>query len=79
MQLDADHIEVLANIFTEEGKLYYNEKQFLKSKNKFKKALKLFDFVDREKQIFSFERQATLQKINALISKIESTYKKDNN
>lgn len=79
MRLDANHVEILANLFSEEGKLYFKEKQFLKSKNKLEKALKLFDFVDEEKQIFSFERQTTLQKINTLISKIESTYKNDNN
>jgi len=78
MQLDVDHIEVLANLFAEEGKLYFKEKQFLKSKNKLEKALKLFDFVDQEKQIFSFERQATLQKIKNIISEIEPNYKNDN-
>lgn len=78
MRMDADHIEILANIFKEESKLYYKEKLFLESKNKLEKALKLFDFVDREKQIYSFERQATLQKIKDIISEIELNYKNDN-
>ena len=73
-----DHIEILADLFSKEGELYFNEKQYLKSKIKLENALKLFDFVDRKKKVFSFERQATLQKISVLISKIESNYKHDN-
>ena len=79
MNLDADHIEILADLSAKEGEHYFNNQQFLKSKNKLEKALKLYDFVDQEKQIFSFERQSTLQKISDLIVNIESNYKNDNN
>ena len=78
MNLEVDHIEILSDLFFKEGELYFNEKQYLKSKIKLENALKLFDFVDRKKKVFSFERQATLQKISVLISKIESNYKHDN-
>jgi hypothetical protein len=78
MKLEVDHIEILADIFTKEGELYFNGKRFLKSKQKLKNAIKLYDFVDREKQIFSFERQETLKKINGLIYEIESNHKNEN-
>lgn len=79
LKLDVNQLEILADIFAREGELYFKEKQFIKSKLKLKNAVTLFDFVDQEKQIFSFERQATLQNIQELISKIESHYKNDNN
>jgi len=72
LNLDADHIEVLALLSAEEGAFYFSKNQFFKSKDKLKKALILYDFVDREKQIFSFKRKATLEKISDLISKIGS-------
>jgi hypothetical protein len=72
MNLQIDHIEILADLFAKEGEIYFNENQYLKSKLKLKNALILFDFVDQEKQIFSFERQTTLQQIKTLISKIET-------
>ncbi len=74
MKLEVDHIKILADLFAKEGELYFNEKQFLKSKLKLKNALTLFDFVDQEKQIFSFERQTTLKQIKTLISKIETNH-----
>lgn len=79
MELDVDHIEIVAELSEKEGMLYFNEKDFLNSKTKLEKALKLYDFVDQERQLFSFQRQASLQKIRDLISKIESNYKNDNN
>ena len=79
MNLDVDHIEIVAELSAKEGELYFNQKDFIKSKHKLEKALKLYDFVDLKRQLFSFERQTTLQKISDLISEIESTYKNDNN
>ena len=78
INLEVDHIEVLADLFSKEGELYFNQKQYLKSKLKLQNAIKLFDYVDQEKQLFSFERQATLQKINDIIFEIEPNHKNDN-
>ena len=78
MQLQVDHIEVLAHFLAKEGEWYFDNLQFSKSKQKLLKALKLFDFVDQQKQTFSFERKATLEKVNSIISQIESNYKNDN-
>ena len=79
MNLDADHIEILAELSEKEGIYYFDKKDYLKSKNKLEKAIELYDFVDQKRQIFSFERQTILQKIRDLISEIGSNYKNDNN
>lgn len=78
MNLDVNQLEILADVFAREGELYFKEKQFIRSKLKLKNAAMLFEFVDQEKQIFSFERQAIVQNIKALINHIESHYKNDN-
>lgn len=69
--MEVNHLELLAELFAKEGKWYFDCKQYLKSKRKLEKALKLFDFVDREKQLFSFERQLTLQHIKSSIQTID--------
>ncbi len=78
MNLDVEHIELVAEIFANEGELYFNKNQYFKSKSKLQNALNLFEFVDQEKQIFSFERQSDLQKIKKLIAKINLNYKNGN-
>ena len=78
MKLDVNHVELLADIFAQEGEFYFKQKLYLKSKLKLQNAVKLFNFVDQEKQVFSFERQATIQNLKILITKIDSNYLNDN-
>lgn len=62
-KLNVNHLEFLAELLAKEGELLFIKKDFQKSQNKLKKSLILFDFVDREQQLFSLDRQATVQKI----------------
>lgn len=65
-----NRIELLAELLTKEGELFYKSEQFVKSKDRLEKALLLFDYVDKEQQIFSFEKMQTLQNIKKILADI---------
>ncbi len=69
-KLHVNHLEFLAELLAKEGELLFNEKDYEKSQNKLKKSLILFDFVDQEQQLFSLDRQATVQKIKQQLTAI---------
>lgn len=69
--LHIHQLEFLAELLTKEGEILFNENQLSKSKDKLKKALILFRYVDNNQQLFSLERQATLVKLRNIIQKIE--------
>lgn len=68
--LDAPRMEFLAEILLKQGQLLYANKQFVESKDKFEKALIIFDYTDSVLQIFSFERVSKLSEIKKLINQI---------
>lgn len=70
--LHVGQLEFLAELLAKEGALHFEMEAFSKAKNKLEKALILFDFVDKEWQIFSFERQSTVLKIKTLLREIEA-------
>ena len=77
-EIGIDHMESIADLLAEEGKWYFEKKEYLKSKRKLEKALKLFDFVDQQKQLYSFERQVILKEIESLIKTINESHSTDN-
>ena len=68
--LEAPRMEFLAEILIKQGELLYANKQFVESKDKFEKALIIFDYTDSVLQIFSFERISKLSEIKKLINQI---------
>ena len=62
MNLDADHIEILAEFSMHEGEYYFNKNEFLKSKNKLEKALKLYSILSIWKDKFFLLKDKQLYK-----------------
>lgn len=71
-RLNIGQLEFLAELLAKQGILCYEMNNFSKAKSKLNKALIIFDFVEKEQALYSFERQTTLLKISNLLSEINS-------
>ena len=69
-RLNVGQLEFLAELLIRQGLFCYEMNEFSKAKSKLNKALIIFDFVEKEQALFSFERQDTLLKINNLLKEI---------
>lgn len=56
-------LEFLAEIMTQEGRIHFNENETEKTKNILKKALILFEFVDKELATYDMDRQTKMKQI----------------
>jgi hypothetical protein len=71
-RLNIGQLEFLAELLAKQGILCYEMNNFSKAKSKLNKALIIFDFVEKEQALYSFERQTTLLKISNLLREINS-------
>lgn len=69
--LEFDELNVLAELLKEEGDIYYSLPDHKKSLLKYNQALDIFDYLNREEKIFSFEREAKISMILERIKHIE--------
>lgn len=67
-EMKAHQLELLAEMMTKEGEIYLKENDKDKAKLSLEKALRLFEFVDEAQQLYSMERQATMQHIKNQLS-----------
>lgn len=63
-------MELLAEIMAKEGEYLYNLERPNESADKIQKALLIFEHVAEEGQLYSIERQLTIQKIKVLLNEI---------
>ncbi|MDF9797652.1 tetratricopeptide (TPR) repeat protein [Catalinimonas alkaloidigena] len=58
-----DELNVLAELLKEEGDIHYEMHNFQKSHIKYRQALEVFDYLNREEKVFSFEREAKISQM----------------
>ncbi len=66
-QCAIQHIEVLAELLFTEGKYLFEQEQRATAKDRLKRAVKLFDYVNEKSDIYSFERQEKLEQAKKMI------------
>lgn len=69
-KLTVNHLEFIAELLAVEGKLFFNNKQLVKSRDTLQKSLILFQHVDLAQALFSFDRQNKLKNIQHLLKEI---------
>jgi len=70
-KLNINHLEYIAELLAIEGELFFKNKQLPKSRDTLQKSLILFQHVDLAQQLFSFDRQNKLKRIQHLLQQIE--------
>jgi hypothetical protein len=71
-RLNVGQLEFLAELLARQGVFCYELEQYSNAKSKLNKALIIFNFVEKEQALYSFERQAILLKINDLLFDINT-------
>jgi tetratricopeptide (TPR) repeat protein len=61
--LEFDELNVLAHLLKEEGDLYFALDDHEKSLTKYHQALDVFEYLNKEEKVFSFEREAKISEI----------------
>lgn len=69
--LGLEEFNVLAELLKEEGDLYYEKQKFSLAKTKYEQSLALFDYLNREEKVFSFEREAKTNLMQEYIKSID--------
>ena len=62
------HLEILAELFYAEAELAFAESKKARSLEFYEKSLLLFEFIERESKLFSFDKQTKLTKIKERIA-----------
>lgn len=68
--LNVPQLEFLAEILAKQGELLYAKEQLVETKDKFEKALIIFEYIEKEQQLFSFERVAKVNHIKETIKQL---------
>ena len=61
-------LELLAEILAKRGETFFENKQFPKATDQLKKSLIIFEEVEAKQQLYSIERQKTLEQIHQLLN-----------
>ncbi len=61
--LEFDELKVLADLLNKEGEVYYELEEDEKSRIKYQQALEVYNFLNKEEKLFSFEREAKIDLI----------------
>ncbi len=70
-QLNLPQLELLASVMNNEAETFQESGKLSKSKDRIQKALIIFDHVNANSEVFSFERQGKINNLNSLLKKIE--------
>ncbi|RMG83673.1 MAG: hypothetical protein D6714_09325 [Bacteroidetes bacterium] len=73
--LHVGQLEFLAELLARQGELLFAQNDFEPAGSKFRKALIIFDFVEKELALFSIDRHQTIQKTKAFLATINTTKK----
>lgn len=66
------HLEILSELLYTQGELSYAQKKHKESLEFYQKSLFLLEFVTKETQTFSFEKQSRLSYLESRIAKLEN-------
>lgn len=69
-EFNAAQLEFVAGLMAREGELLYESGDFVQSQDRLARALLIFEHVEKELQVFSFERIGHLASIRQLITEI---------
>lgn len=69
-QLHVNHLELLAELLAEEGRLLYKGERLVESKNQIQKALLIFEYLDDHQGLYSFERVLKIGELHKILAKI---------
>lgn len=69
-QLEGSQLNFLAEILSKHGELLLKNSDFFAGRRRLQEALLIFEFLDIQEAIYSFERQAGMEKIRQTIDKI---------
>ena len=71
--LNHEQLEVAAELLKEEGEIYKLKKEYPRAKHRLKRALLLYDYLEKNDKTFSQERIEKVEKIKRLIDEIKNT------
>ena len=67
-QLNIEQLTFFAGLLAKEGELLHQIGEFTIARNKLEKALIIFDHIERHHELFSFDRQNTINTIKNLLN-----------
>lgn len=68
-KFDLPQLELLAKIMSKEASTYFDNKENNKANDRIRKALIIFEHINKNSDIFSFDRQAEMTQLNQLQQK----------
>lgn len=67
-EFSPEKIELLAHLLGKEGEILVRNQQISTGKYQIQKALVIFDYVEKQSQLFSLQRRATIDQLTALLN-----------
>jgi hypothetical protein len=65
------HLEILAELFYVQGKLFQAQSKNDKSLEFFEKSLTLYEFLEKEKKIFSYDKNSKIAELREYINQLK--------
>ena len=66
----SEHLELIADYFTEWGESLINENE-AEAVRIFRKAMQIYDLINEDSRVYSFERAAKYQKLEAFVEELQ--------
>ena len=81
--LDIHQLELLAMVIGKEGECYFEKQDFSKSEDRIRKALIIFEHIEKSSEVYSMERKDQIKQLGSLLEKARQLnhriFKKHNN